>query len=66
MKCGTKDWAYAIAARISDEWNGNSSSPEDAKILKEVLSAALLAVPHQCMKLVGTTIIEESYFEHLD
>jgi hypothetical protein len=66
MKCGAKDWAYAIAARISDEWYGNSTCPEDAKILKEVLLAALLAAPDQCMKLVGTTIIEESYFEHLD
>ena len=66
MKCESKDWAYAIATRISDEWHGNSSCPEDAKLLKEVLSSALLAVPDQCMKLVGTTIIEESYFEHLE
>ena len=65
MKFESKDWAYAIAARIADEWDGNSSCPEDAKLLKEVLSVALLAVPNQCMRLVGTTIIEESYFEHL-
>ena len=43
-----------------------SEFPEDAELLKEVLIKALSAVPKECMRLVGTGIIEESYFEPLD
>ena len=60
------EWAKAIAERLSDEWDGKSESPEDAEFLKEVLTKALSAVPDECMRLVGTGIIEESYFEPLD
>ncbi len=58
-------WAKAIAERLSDEWVGKADFPEDAEILKEVLTKALNAVPDECMRLVGTGIIEESYFEPL-
>ncbi len=58
-------WALAIAERLSDEWDGKSEFPEDAELLKEVLVKALSAVPDQCMRLVGSGIIEESYFESL-
>ena len=57
------EWAKAIAERVSDEWDGKS---EDAELLREVLSKALNTVPEECMRLVGTGIIEESYFERLD
>ncbi len=59
-------WAKAIAARLSDEWDGKSEFPEDAELLKEVLTKALSAVPDECTRLVGTGIIEESYFDPLD
>jgi hypothetical protein len=58
-------WAKAIAERLSDEWDGKSEFPEDAILLEEVLLRALSAVPEECMRLVGTGIIEESYFEIL-
>jgi hypothetical protein len=58
-------WAQAIAERLIDEWDGNLEFPEDAVLLKEVLMKALIAVPTDCMRLVGTGIIEESYFEPL-
>lgn len=60
------EWAKAIAERVSDEWDGKSEFPEDADLLKEVLAKALNSVPEECMRLVGTGIIEESYFERLD
>lgn len=59
-------WAKAIAERLSDEWDGKSDFPEDAELLKDVLFLALSAVPDKCMQLVGTGIIEESYFETID
>ena len=61
----TNEWAKAIAERLSDEWDGKSESPEDAELLKEVLTRALNAIPDECMRLVGTGIIEESYFDPL-
>jgi hypothetical protein len=60
------EWARAIAVRISDEWDGKPEFPEDADLLREVLTKALNAVPAECMRLVGTGIIEDSYFETLD
>lgn len=65
-KYPTNNWVKVIATRISDEWDGKSEFPEDAELLKEVLTKALSAVPDECMRLVGTGIIEESYFETLD
>lgn len=57
------EWAEAIAIRITDEWSGKTEFPEDARLLKNVLTKALSAVPNECMQLVGTGIIEESYFQ---
>lgn len=62
----TSDWAKAIAERVSDEWSGRDDFPEDAKLLREVLTKALCAVPDECMRLVGCGVIEETYFEPLD
>lgn len=59
-------WAKAIAERLRDEWCGKSEFPEDAGLLEEVLTKSLSAVPHECMRLVSTGNIEESYFEPLD
>ena len=60
------EWAEAIAVRLSDEWDGKSEFPEDAELLKEVLAKALSAMPDECMRLVGTGVIEESYFGPLE
>lgn len=60
------EWAKVIAERLSDEWDGKSEFPRDAELLKEVLTKALSAVPDECMRLVGTGIIEEFYFEPLN
>ncbi len=66
MRHPANEWAEAIATRLSDEWDGKSEFLEDAELLKEVLTRALSAVPDECMRLVGTGIIEESYFEVLE
>ncbi len=66
MNNSTAEWARAIAQRLSDEWDGKTEFPEDAELLTEVLTKALIAVPDECMRLIGTGIIEDSYFEHLD
>ena len=60
------EWANVIAERLSDEWCGKTEFPDDAELLKEVLRRSLAAVPDECLRLVGTGIIEESYFEKLD
>jgi hypothetical protein len=59
-------WARAIAERVADEWDGKAESPEDAELLRDVLQKALSASPRECMRLVGTGIIEESYFDPLE
>jgi hypothetical protein len=66
MSQTASEWAKVIAERLSDEWDGKSDFPEDAELLREVLSKALSAVPDECLRLVGTGIIEESYFEPID
>lgn len=60
------DWPKAIAERLADEWDGKSWFPEDANLLKDVLARVLSAFPNECMRLVGTGIIEESYFDPID
>jgi len=61
-----KEWASAIALRISDEWEGNNpDNYDDVKLLKIVLEKTLLNNPENCIKLIGTTIIEESYFDKI-
>jgi len=57
-----KDFAHAIAIRISDEWDGAIDFPEDAELLCNVLEMLLIKNPDQCKKLIGTGIIEENYF----
>lgn len=66
MEQSANKWAEAIAERLSDEWDGKTEFPEDAKLLTDVLTKALIAVPDECMRLVGTGIIEDSYFEPLN
>ena len=58
-----RDWAEAIATRISDEWSGREEWPEDAKLLQEVLTNVFMKCPEEMKKLVGTGIIEEGYFD---
>lgn len=58
--------ATAIAVGLSDEWDGKSEFPEDAKLLREVLEKALNAVSDECVRIVGTGITEESFFDPLD
>jgi len=60
-----KDFAAAIALRISDEWHGKSDFPEDASLMQEVLEKALTDNPEECKRLIGTGIIEEDYFEDI-
>jgi len=66
MEQSANRWAAAIAERLSDEWDGKSEFPEDAELIRKVLTKALTSVSAECMQLVGTGIIEESYFESLD
>jgi hypothetical protein len=66
MNHSAKEWAEAIAIRLSDEWDGKSEFSEDTDLLKDVLKKVLTAFPDECMRLVGTGIIEESYFDPLD
>ena len=63
MKETIDKWARAIAERVADEWDGKAESPEDAELLRSVLQKTLSACPDECMRLVGTGVIEESYFE---
>jgi len=58
-------WARAMAARISDEWEGREDFPEDAKLLENILFKLLKAHPNECFNLIGTGIIEEDYFDRL-
>jgi len=60
------DWASAIASRISDEWHGKEDFPEDAELLRAMLTDLLSKSPEHCQKLIGTGIIEEDYFKELD
>lgn len=58
------DWVYAIALRIADEWPTNDS--EDRERLFAALLEAFIKAPEAGLKLVGTQIIEEGYFDNLD
>jgi len=59
-------WSKAIAGRLADEWDGKSGFPEDADLLRDVLTRVFSACPNECRRLIGTGIIEESYFEPID
>jgi len=60
------DWSKAVAERLADEWDGKSGFPEDTDLLKDVLTRVFSARPNECTRLVGTGIVEESYFEPID
>jgi hypothetical protein len=54
------EWADAIACRVADE---SGYEYEDKKALEKVLSKALRSCPDEGAALVGTSIIEEGYFD---
>lgn len=58
----TTDWAEAIASRIADE---SSYDYGDSAILEKALTVALSQCPDAVNILIGTGIIEESYFDEL-
>jgi hypothetical protein len=58
-------WSEAIALRLTDEWDGADSFKEDALLLKNILAGLLSKNPDKLLQLIGTGIIEESYFEDL-
>jgi len=60
------EWAQATATRIADEWSGSGDFPEDALLLKKCLTKLFILHSDICAQLIGTGIIEESYFEDLD
>jgi len=55
-----KEWAEAIACRIADE---SAYDADDKAILERTLAEALEKTPEAMRRLIGTGIIEESYFE---
>lgn len=59
------DFAKAISIRIADEWDGADDFPEDANLLREILEKLFLLHPDECQRLIGTGIIEESYFDDI-
>jgi len=58
-------FADAISTRIADEWDGSHDFPEDAELMRDVLARLLRKHPDECRKLVGTGIIEKTYFDEL-
>lgn len=58
-------WKSAIAFRISDEWSGKSCFPEEAEIVRDILLAGLMARPDLAELLIGSGVIEESYFNEM-
>lgn len=61
-----KIWANAIASRITDEMDIKDSFPEDALLLEKTLVKLFLLRPSCMKKIIGTGIIEDDYFAHLD
>jgi len=43
----------------------NSNNHEDVILLRTVLEKSLKENPENCKKLIGTSIIEEDYFDEL-
>jgi len=58
------DWAKAIALRISDEWSGGAEYPYSKGLLRVVLTEAFRRSPDLCVRIIGTGIIEDDYFEN--
>ena len=63
MTPNVSDWAKAIALRIADEWSGDDA--DDRQLLFSALVEAFTNAPDVCMRLVGTQVIEEDYFDAL-
>lgn len=59
-------WANAIALRIADEWSGRYEFPEDSILLRRILTDMFVDNPDKYKQLIGTGIIEETYFELCD
>lgn len=58
-------WATAIAQRISDEWAGKDSFPEDACYLQAYLKKALSKDSNAIRQFIGSGFIESDYFSQL-
>lgn len=58
-------WAFAIAERISDEWDGARHFPEDAAKLRDFLEKALCENIEALKALIGTGVIESDYFNDI-
>jgi predicted transcriptional regulator len=56
-------WTFAISRRIVDMIPSDDLDSEDRELLCKTLDKALIAVPKEMSKLIGTGIIEESYFD---
>lgn len=56
------EWAKAIAERINDD---ATYAFDDDGTIENVLAQALARCPDLCKQLIGTTVIEEDYFERL-
>ena len=60
-----KIFAKAISIRITDEWDGANDFPEDANLLQEILEKLFSLHPDECRRLIGTGVVEESYFDDM-
>lgn len=61
-----KNWANAIALRITDELTIKDDFPEDIDMLRNVLEKLFSTNKWAIKKVIGTGIIEEDYFEKLN
>jgi hypothetical protein len=62
-----KDWAKAIALQVADGFEyGDGAREEDFPLLCAVLEKALIAVPREASKLIGTSIIPMDYFDIME
>jgi hypothetical protein len=62
-KIEKKRWAAAIAARISEEWEGAKTFPEDAILLRAFLQKSLMNDGSAIASFIGTGVIETDYFQ---
>jgi len=58
-------WATAIAERISDEWEGSKSFPEEAALLRAHLQKSLSHDGNAIKSFIETGVIESDYFQSL-
>ena len=57
-------WAEAIADRIVDE-SSMDLDEDDAELLRKVLGRVLSQSPASAKRLIGTGVIEESFFDEI-